>query len=90
MSSIILRRGFPDGSVSRVEFSPWLTCSYDRNETVREQGNRWYKKRTAASAVAEEKRAAPLAALHANTPVKTHFDSLGRSVMTATAMRRGV
>jgi hypothetical protein len=29
--------GFPDGSVSRVEFSPWFTRSYDQNETVREQ-----------------------------------------------------
>jgi len=53
------------------------------------KGNRWYEERTAASAAAEEKRAVGLAMLHANTPAETHLDSLGRSVMTATATRRG-
>ena len=38
----LIRTEFPDGSVSRVEFSPWLSRGYDQNDTVLEPGNRWY------------------------------------------------
>ncbi len=97
----VLRRGragsmrteMPDGTFSRVEFSPWLSRSFDQNDTVLEPGNRWYAERTAPGASAEDRRAARLAALHAGltdvpggkpptgTPAETHFDSLGREVI---------
>jgi RHS repeat-associated protein len=77
----LMRTEFPDGSVSRIEFSPWLSRSYDQNDTVRESGNRWYAEHTTAGAETAEKRAARLAALHAGTPAETHLDSLGRSVI---------
>jgi RHS repeat-associated protein len=77
----LIRTEFPDGSVSRVEVSPWLSRSYDQNDTVLETANRWYAEHTAAVAELEEKRAARRAALHAGTPAETHFDSLGRSVV---------
>ena len=67
----LVRTEFPDGSLSRVEFSPWFSRSFDQNDTVLEPGNRWYAEHTAAGAAQEEKRAARLAALHAGTPAGT-------------------
>jgi RHS repeat-associated protein len=84
----LVRTEFPDGSFSRVEFSPWIGNTYDQNDTVLEPGNRWYTEHTAAGAEAYEKRAARLTALHADTPSETHFDSLGRAVI-AIARNRG-
>jgi RHS repeat-associated protein len=77
----LVRTEFADGSISRVEFSPWLSRDYDQNDTVLEPGNRWYAEHTAAGAAPEEKHAARLARRHADTPSETHFDSLGRAVI---------
>ena len=80
-SGRLVRTEFPDGTLARVAFSPWFNRSYDPNDTVLDAGNRWYAERTAAGASAENRRAAALAALHADTPAETHFDSLGRAVV---------
>ena len=77
----VVRTEMPDGSFGRVEFSPWFRRSFDANDTVLEPGNRWYAEHTTVSASAEDKRAARLAAQHADTPSETHFDSLGREVI---------
>jgi RHS repeat-associated protein len=77
----LIRTEAPDGSYSRVEFSPWHVASFDANDTVREPGNAWYARRTTPAASAEERRAARLAALHAATPAVTVLDSLGREVI---------
>ncbi|MBD1847611.1 toxin [Cyanobacteria bacterium FACHB-63] len=76
-----VRTELPDGSYSRVEFSPWHVTSYDPNDTVMEAGNAWFA-RNSTSAKAEERRAAQLAAAHANTPSLTLLDSLGREVVS--------
>jgi len=83
----LIRTEFPDGSISRVDFSPWLSLSYDQNDTVLDADNRWYAEHTAADAPPEEKRAARLAKRHAGTPAETHFDSLGRSVVAVARNR---
>ncbi len=75
-----VRTELPDGSYSRVEFSPWQVTSYDPNDTVLEVGNAWFA-RHSTSAKAEERRAAQLAAVHADTPSLTLLDSLGREVV---------
>ncbi|GAB3918319.1 SpvB/TcaC N-terminal domain-containing protein [Larkinella terrae] len=77
-----VRTEMPDGSLSRVEFSPWHSRIFDRNDTVMEAGNAWRARKTAATASPEEKRAAQLAAEHADTPALTLFDSLGREVVS--------
>jgi len=77
-----VRTEFPDGSFSRIEFSPWHVRTFDQNDTVKEPGNIWFARMTAAAATAEEKRAAQLAADHANTPALTILDSLGRDVIS--------
>jgi hypothetical protein len=53
-----------------------------QNDTVQEQGNAWFARKTAATATAAEKRAAQLAAEHAGTPALTILDSLGRDVIS--------
>ncbi|HEY7768029.1 toxin TcdB middle/N-terminal domain-containing protein, partial [Longimicrobium sp.] len=77
----LIRTEAPDGSYSRVEFSPWHVASFDANDTVLEPGNAWFARRTAPAASAQERRAARLAALHAGTPAVTVLDSLGREVI---------
>jgi hypothetical protein len=77
-----VRAEMPDGSYSRVEFSPWLMATWDANDTVLEPGNAWYTRY--AGGTAEERRAARLAAIHADTPAVTHLDSLGREVVAIT------
>jgi RHS repeat-associated protein len=77
-----VRTEMPDGSYGRVEFSPWHCRSYDQNDTVSETGNAWWASKTAATATTEEKRAAALAADHADTPALTILDSLGRNVIS--------
>ncbi|MFE0631568.1 SpvB/TcaC N-terminal domain-containing protein [Streptomyces sp. NPDC058864] len=76
-----VRSEMPDGAFSRADFSPWHATSHDANDTVLEPGNTWYT-RMSTSASAAERRAAQLAATHADTPALTLLDSLGRSVVT--------
>ena len=77
----LIRTESPDGSYSRVDFTPWEVFSWDQNDTVLEPGNAWYAAKTAATATAEEQRAAQLASQHADTPSATFLDSLGRNVV---------
>ena len=80
-----IRTLFPNKTFSRVEFDPWMQRVFDANDTVRE--SEWYTNRGSPDPTAEpepvnnpERRAAWLAAKHADTPGMTYFDSLGRSV----------
>ncbi len=89
----LIRTELPDGSFSRVEFSPWHVTSFDPNDTVRQ--SRWYGDRnppdptqplptnplTGQIIATPNERAAWMTALHADTPAETHFDSLGREVV---------
>ncbi|MES2675155.1 MAG: SpvB/TcaC N-terminal domain-containing protein [Pseudomonadota bacterium] len=83
----VIRTELPDGTLSRVEFSPWFSRSYDQNDTVLESD--WYKTRnTLVPKIAlpvnadPQQRAGWLAAQHANTYSEIHFDSLGREVIS--------
>ena len=77
----LIRTEFPDGTVSRVELSPWLTRSFDQTDTVSETGNRWNAERTAVGADPQDRAAARMAAAHAGTPSETHVDTRGREVV---------
>ncbi|MBC7139121.1 MAG: toxin [Defluviimonas sp.] len=78
----------PDGTFARVDFTPWLVVRHDRNDTVLDSD--WYMARSAPDPVLDpepadpETRAAWLAAAHADTPTREHFDTLGRSMVTET------
>jgi RHS repeat-associated protein len=91
----VLRVEMPDGTFSRVEFTPWFSRSFDANDTVLESP--WYRERgrdrfdpnrplpinpvTGQLTANPDERAGWLAAQHAHTPAETHFDSLGREVI---------
>jgi RHS repeat-associated protein len=77
----LIRTEFPDGTFSRVEFSPWSTASHDPNDTVLEPGNPWYARTSASTAPPKQQRAATAAAEHAGTPSITAHDALGRDVI---------
>ena len=77
----LVRTELPDKSFGRVEFSPWHTAKYDPNDTVLEEGNSWYARKTGSAATAEDRRAARLTEVHAGTPAVTFIDSLGREVV---------
>ena len=80
-----IRTLFPNGTFAKVEFTPWWQKVFDANDTVKE--SQWYVDRGSPDPTAQpeplndpERRAAWLAAKHADTPGVIHFDSLGRPV----------
>ncbi|MFC5926486.1 SpvB/TcaC N-terminal domain-containing protein [Micromonospora vulcania] len=77
----LVRTDHPDGTWSRAEFSPWQVAAYDPNDTVLEPDNAWYS-RMSTSTAGPERRAARMAAGHADTPPHSVLDSLGRTVLT--------
>ena len=90
-SAGLVRTELPDGSFSRVEFSPWHVTSFDPNDTRSTRIQTSKATGTDAALILliraltdfdtpEDQRAARLAALHADTPAQTFLDSLGREV----------
>ncbi len=80
-----IRTLFPNGTFAKVEITPWWQKVFDANDTVRQ--SQWYADRGSPDPTAQpeplndpERRAAWLAAKHADTPGVIHFDSLGRPV----------
>ena len=80
----LVRTDLPNGTFSRVEFSPWQQTSWDVNDTVLD--SEWFAARDGYQgpdvALQKEARAATLAAKHANTPTTVHLDTLGRSFLS--------
>jgi RHS repeat-associated protein len=88
-----VRTEMPDGSFSRVEFSPWYVKSYDPNDTAFNADlakcSDWYRRRIdpthprfAEFNTVENARAAKAIEVHADTPALTILDSLGRDVIS--------
>ena len=75
----VIRTDAPDGTFSKVEFTPWKQLTYDANDTVAESD--WYQ-RMANSADAKEQRAAALSLEHKELPALVILDVLGRPVVT--------
>ena len=82
-----IRTLFPNGTSARVEFTSWVKSVFDANDTVLQ--SQWYADRGRPDPGTEveplndpERRAAWLAAKHADTPGVIHFDSLGRPIYT--------
>src|SRR5262249_75238 len=81
----LVRTELPDGSFSKVEFTPWYARTFDANDAVRER--QWSPDRGSSTCSYAEpsdadRRAAWLTTLHSNTPGETHLDSLGRDVIS--------
>lgn len=92
----VVRTEQPDGSYSRVAFSPWHVKTHDQNDTVLEPDNAWYAAQSPLDPhsplprhpitndilATPEQRSAWLAAQHADTPATVFLDSLGREVIS--------
>jgi RHS repeat-associated protein len=88
----LIRTELPDGSFSKVEFTPWHVLTYDPNDTAFDSDpakrSDWYRRRKdpthprfAEFNGAQNVRAAELVEMHADTPATTFLDSLGREVI---------
>lgn len=81
----LIRTDLPDGTLRRVAQHAWENQTWDENDTALE--SRWYQDRGAPDPRGPEpkgdpgRRAAWLAAQHANTPSRAHVDSLGRAFL---------
>ncbi len=87
----LVRTDLPDGTFSRVVFSPWHVESFDPNDTVR--SSLWYQSLSppdpaghlpndmGTTTATPDQRAAWLAARCDGTPAITVLDSLGREVV---------
>jgi RHS repeat-associated protein len=80
-----IRTRLPDGTESSVVFTPWMQRVFDANDSVKR--STWYVDRGSPDPTTEseplsdpDRRAAWLAAKHADTPGCIHVDSLGRPV----------
>ncbi|MBL7797366.1 MAG: hypothetical protein JNJ90_12790, partial [Saprospiraceae bacterium] len=78
-----IRTDLPDGTYTKVEFTPWEQSTWDQNDTALD--SQWYADRGSPDPAGPEpngsnydKRAAFWAALHANTPKTEFLDTLGR------------
>jgi len=89
----LIRTELPDGSFSRVEFSPWHVTSFDPNDTAYDPaGNHhsdWYQRRTDPTHPRfgefnnpEDYRASELVKVHANTTSQVFLDSVGRDIVS--------
>lgn len=80
----VFRTDLPDGTFTKTVFGSWKQLAWDANDTVLE--SQWYKDRITEPvpgiATPEEIAAANKAAAHANTPVVSHVDSLGRAFLS--------
>lgn len=90
-----VRTEYPNGTHTRVEFTPWLRRLFDAGDTVRQSA--WYADRGSPDPALEPepladqpRRAAWQSARRADTPGIVHFDSLGRPVYTVTDHGGGV
>lgn len=87
-----VRTDLPDGTFTKVAFTPWQQSTFDQNDCVLESD--WYVDKGSPDPNGTEpnvlnnpsnydKRAAWLAAQHANTPKVEYLDTLGRIFLMA-------
>jgi len=81
----LVRADLPDGTFTKVVFTPWEHATYDNNDTVLDSD--WYVRRgrpdpTTAEPSDPAVRSAWLTAKHAGTPSVARLDALGRIFLT--------
>ncbi|MBO9700910.1 MAG: VCBS repeat-containing protein [Sporocytophaga sp.] len=74
-----IRTEMPDGTFTKVTFTPWFSATWDANDTILEPNNAWFIRNSTGSPA--QQKAARLSAIHANTPAIVHFDGLGRETI---------
>jgi RHS repeat-associated protein len=79
----VVREDLPNGAHTRTEHRAWETRSYDENDTVQESVYRLLRETLPNED--PEKRALLRTQAHADTPIVTHLDALGREVRVVEA-----
>jgi RHS repeat-associated protein len=94
----LVKTDMPDETFSTMEYDSWQQKDFDANDNV--TASEWYTRRINPSPddlaafiaegkdAAKEKAVAEKTAIHANTPVLIHLDSMGRSVCNITHNKR--
>lgn len=77
----LIRTHLPNGTLTRVEFTPWEVRNYDPNDTVQEDDSSYRILRELLLDDNPEKQALRKAQAHADTPEITQLDPLGREVV---------
>ena len=89
----LVRTEMPDGTFSRVEFSPWHVTTYDANDTAYDPDPDKSQRLVQTGGLIRRIRASPSSTaptelagaqssqMHADTPALTILDSLGRDVI---------
>jgi len=78
----VYQTDMPDGTYTKVEFTPWLSLTYDANDNVLD--SKWYNERKNLAPTDSKYKAAVKSAAHADTPSVQIMDVLGRPVLTKT------
>jgi len=80
----VYRTDMPDGTFTKVEFTPWMQKSFDANDTtiLNGQYSKWYKDRITLPSTNPNHIAAIKSAVHKETPSVQITDVLGRPVIT--------
>ncbi len=84
----LVRTDFPNGTMTRSEFSPWETRQYDPNDAV--AGSAYELFRETRPDSDPEKQALRKAQAHRDTPIITHLDPLGREVVLLETSNSGL
>lgn len=78
--SRVIKIKHANGTFNKVEFDTWMQVKYDENDTV--QDSDWYTRRIGGGLGPNEQAVAQQTALHYNTPLVVHLDSLGRPFLS--------
>lgn len=76
----VVRTDLPDGTYTKVEFTPWEQATFDPIDTIAD--SQWLAKRLQPDADPADRRAAEAALKHADTPSRAYLDTLGRPFVT--------
>jgi RHS repeat-associated protein len=73
--SRVIKKEFPNGTFTKVEFDAWMQKKWDENDTVLDDACQWYKDRINGAKGPAEQQAAQKSALHYNTPSVEYLDA---------------
>ncbi len=77
----VYKTDMPDGTFTEVEFTPWISKTFDAQDTM-STNNNWYIRMNAGNDA--ERRASQLSLAHADTPSIQITDVFGRPILTKT------
>ncbi|MBK8939088.1 MAG: toxin, partial [Polyangiaceae bacterium] len=78
----LVRTDHPDGSYEKTTHGTWKTQTWDRNDTLDDEANRWRQARETLPTTDPRRIAYDKASAHAATPSAQYLDPLGRPILS--------